>query len=80
MMMTYAAILDCQDTYFALFIFSPFGQVGACGIPEHSVVGSGGERWERGVMLRKEISSVIQIYIIHWSLCRTQNGVQFTLD
>lgn len=70
MMMTYSTILDCQDIYFALFIFSTFCQAGACGITRYSVVGLRRERWERGVMLRKEMLSAIQIYIIPWSLNR----------
>lgn len=41
--MTYSAILDCQDIYFALSIFCPSGQAGACRGAGPSAVGLSGE-------------------------------------
>lgn len=63
MTMTYSTILDCQDIYFALFIFSTFGQAGACGITWHSVVGlRRGKMGKRSDVKERDIVSDPDIY------------------
>ena len=71
-------VLDYQDIYLELFIFSPFGQA-SFGNIGHSVLWHGMGETGKGMTLRKEMLSVIQVYIIPESLCRIYNGAAVNL-